>query len=128
VQMVWLWTDILLWFLVFTTILGIIIMRQQTQWVLAWRQVLHNKQGIISGLVLLTFVSIGLLDSIHFRLSSSDSTLSVLDYFLWPIGQTFEETYSSPFSLHLFVKKMLVDAQGQTVFTYPRLLWVDPFK
>jgi peptide/nickel transport system permease protein len=101
-------------------------MREQTQWRVAWQQVLHNKQGIVSGLILLTFVSIGLLDSIHFRLSIGSSTISLLDYLLWPLGHASEESYSSPFSLHLFVKKMSLDAAGQMVFEYPRLAWINP--
>lgn len=123
-QIVWYWTDILLWFLLCCVIAGCVVMRQQAQWRLAWRQVLHSKQGVISGLIILTFVFIGLTDSIHFRMEHQ--TVSLLDYWLWPLGEVFEETYSSPFALHLFVKKMEVLGPNDLVFEYPRLLWVNP--
>lgn len=132
-KIAWLWTDILLWFLVIAVIISILLMRRDQQWRSAWQQVLHSRQGVISGIVLLTFVMIGLLDSIHlhFTLPASSglepvydsSSLSVLDLILSPLGQEFEETYSAPFALHLFVKKMVLTQDNTYVLDYPRLLW-----
>lgn len=123
-QIVWLWTDILLWGLMIFSFLSVIAMRQQAQWRSAWQQILYSKQGIVTGLILITFTLIGLIDSIHFRLSISSAPMSLLDYLLSPLGQQYEETYSAPFSTHLYVKKMLADNVGNPVFTYPTLVWV----
>lgn len=133
-QMVWLWTDVLLWFLVFAIAVAMAFMRRDAQWWSSWLRVFHSRQGVVCGLILMTFMGVALLDSIHFRLPlaeeasfdgvSYDSTsVSVLDLVLWPVGQEFEETYSAPLSLHLFVKKMMLNADDQFVLDYPRLLW-----
>lgn len=133
-QLVWLWTDALLWFLVLSMVIAMAFMRRDPQWWSSWLQVFHSRQGVICGLILMTFMGIALLDSIHVRMALPNETgfdgttydamsVSVLDLILMPLGQTFEETYSAPFSLHLFVKKMLVGADDQFVLDYPRLLW-----
>ena len=50
--------------------------------------------------------------------------VSVLDLLIWPLGQGFEETYSAPFALHLFVKKMIAMVNGQPILDYPPLQWI----
>lgn len=87
------------------------------------RKVGRSKTGMVSLTVLLLFVCIGLLDSIHFRTDEerSNEIISLLDYWASPIRQNSEKTYSAPFSAYLFGKELMVVDEGAQVWGYPRL-------
>ena len=88
--------------------------------------------------VLLAYVSIGLLDSIHFQRAlqndtksaqahySSDVT-SILDIVLQPLRDHVEKTYSAPFATHLYSKETIEGADGKTIRDYPRLKYGGAF-
>ena len=125
-DIIWYWTDILLWALVLAVVIAMGFMRREVQWWSAWQQVFYSRQGMVTAIILLAFFIIGLLDSIHLKFygeTYGNAPVSVLDILLWPVGQQFEETYSAPFALHLFVKKMIAHANGDYILDYPRLLW-----
>lgn len=84
--------------------------------------ILHRPLAVSAGIVLLVFVTIGVLDSIHFKDANveSENATSLLDKILAPIGDTYEKTYSAPLALRMYVTETeLVD--GIAKQTYPRL-------
>src|ERR1035437_2012338 len=98
-----------------------------------WRHVLHDGAAMSAGVVLLLFVLIAVLDSVHFRPllppapaaadarpAYSTRTLSVLDVVLAGPREASERTYSVPLGTHQFSKEsVLVD--GKSVRDFPRL-------
>jgi peptide/nickel transport system permease protein len=130
-QIVILWSDALIWLLVAAGIgFGVLIARNQPL-LAAWRRVGANRVGMASATVLLAFIAIGLLDSLHFRLqldgkpgqkaSYAVEVLSVLDVLAAPLRQRNEKTYSEPFATRLYAKETIDLAGGETVRDYPRL-------
>jgi peptide/nickel transport system permease protein len=77
--------------------------------------------AIISSVVLVFFLSIGVLDSVHFRIDNTQKSL--LDKLVAPLGEQYEKTYSAPFALHLYSKEMVITDSGQKQI-YPQLKWV----
>lgn len=89
---------------------------------LSFSIIVHRPIALSAGIVLLLFLTIGVLDSIHFKTTQNDSEVaeSLLDKILAPIGSTYEKTYSAPMSLNMFVTETeLVDGIAKQV--YPRL-------
>ena len=126
------WTDDLIFILVASLIILISYIRHKQHLLEPWRKVLRRKLAMISLIVIGLYVSLGLLDSIHFRkplpttlagqpLNYSAEVRSVLDELLTPLRAHTEETYSAPFALYSYSKKMLIDANGKAVRAYPRL-------
>ena len=74
--------------------------------------------AISATIVMLFFLSIAVLDSIHFKKASA--VTSLLDKIMAPIGQIDEKTYSSPFALTLFNMETKVENNTVVQF-YPRL-------
>ena len=130
-QIVVLWSDVLIWLLVAAGIaLGVLIARNPPL-LAAWRRVGANRVGMASATVLLAFILIGLLDSLHYRVqlegkpgqkaSYAIEVLSVLDALAAPLRLRNEKTYSEPFATRLYAKET-IDVPGQgTVRDYPRL-------
>ncbi|MDD2743971.1 MAG: ABC transporter permease [Rhodocyclaceae bacterium] len=130
-EIVVLWSDILIWLLVAAGIgLGVLIAKNPPLLV-AWRRVGANRVGMASATILLGFILIGLLDSVHYRLqleskpgqkaSYAIEVLSVLDALVMPLRTRNEKTYSAPFATRLFAKET-IDVPGRgTVRDYPRL-------
>ncbi|NOX08485.1 MAG: ABC transporter permease [Gammaproteobacteria bacterium] len=128
---VFLWTDILLGvLLVFLSIYVFHVwhtppLRQR------WQQILRRPIGAVSLLVLLTYLLVAVLDSMHFRTSLaaaehsrevhySVEVLSVLDVILTSLRNAQERTYSAPFATHAYVRETLLVA-GVQQRIYPRL-------
>ncbi len=122
--MVVLWTDGLIYLLVvMVTGLGL-YMRGQEHLRRPWRKVTGSVIGMLSLVVLLFFVIIGLLDSIHFKASGkSNEIISVLDYWATPLREHQEKTYSAPFSAYLYNKELMISESGQQSWGYPRLVY-----
>jgi len=120
-----LWSDALIYLLFFMAlVLGFYISRKE-HLRLPWSAVLRKKTGICSLIVLLFFISIGLLDSIHLKHGSE--TDSVFDLIIQPIGKNVETTYSKPFSLYSFSKESFMDAEGKVARKYSRLKYSAPY-
>lgn len=86
------------------------------------RTIANNAVGMVSLVVLLFFVLIGLLDSLHFKSSQQGAEIvSVLDVWATPLREHGEKTYSAPFATHLLSKEMTTLADGSTQWGYPRL-------
>jgi peptide/nickel transport system permease protein len=85
-----------------------------------------------SAVILFAYVTIGLLDSIHFhpRLDGTDAhgevryateVLSFFDVIVAPLRRHVEKTYSAPFATHLYAKETVELPDGREVRAYPRL-------
>lgn len=129
---IYFWTDDLIFILLSAMIFGISYIRHKPHLRTPWREVFRRKLGVVSLLIIVVYVSVGLLDSIHFRKPLPDQghstrenysveVLSVLDELLTPLRQHSEETYSAPFATHSYSKKMVLNAQGKPARIYPRL-------
>ena len=127
-----LWTDALLYLLVVVVLVIFFYARRQPHLRAPWRQVLSRRLASASVVILLAYVLIGLLDSLHYRLPLQDNgnggevhyaveVLSVLDYLLGPVRTRSEKTYSAPMATHLFTKEIVQHADGVQTREYPRL-------
>jgi peptide/nickel transport system permease protein len=95
-----------------------------------WRLALKRPVAMSSGLVLIFFVLVAVLDSIHYRpalptspgqpVRYSAEAVSVLDGFLAPLTKARERSYSAPLAAHGF-RKETIEQEGQKVRDYPRL-------
>jgi peptide/nickel transport system permease protein len=121
--MVVLWTDALIYLLIFV-ILGLgFYLRGKEHIKRPLQKIGRNKIGMVSLVVLLFFVLIGLLDSIHFKPTDDkkNEIISVLDDWATPLREHGEKTYSSPFATTLYSKEMTIQADGSMQWDYPRL-------
>ncbi|MCG2577195.1 ABC transporter permease [Dechloromonas sp. XY25] len=130
-QIVILWSDLLIWLLVVAGIGVGVLIAKDPPLLSAWRRVGASRVGMASATVLLAFVLIGLLDSLHYRAALEGKpgqkvqyaveVLSVLDAVVTPLRTRSEKTYSEPFATRLYAKETL-DVPGQgSVREYPRL-------
>lgn len=86
--------------------------------------ILQRPIAVSAAIVLLVFLVIGILDSIHFKSndSGSENAVSLLDKILSPLSDSYEKTYSAPLALHLFVSETeLINGVAHQV--YPRLIY-----
>jgi len=97
-----------------------------------WQQVARSRLAMASAVVLVAFVVVGLLDSIHFhqRLPSSKGkrtryateVVSAFDWLAGPLRTQVEKTYSAPFSAHLYAMESM-DSPTGPIRAYPRLVF-----
>ncbi|ACV36320.1 binding-protein-dependent transport systems inner membrane component [Candidatus Accumulibacter phosphatis] len=136
-----LWSDLLIWLLVLAAIVVGWLSTGNPLLRAAWRRVGRSRAGMASATVLVVFVAVGLLDSIHFRprlesregqaVAGQPSTayaievLSLLDALLTPLRTRTEKTYSEPLATRAYAKEAIEvrDADGRIRQTrdYPRL-------
>ena len=130
-QVVVLWSDILIWLLVAAGLGVGLLIAKNPPLLAAWRRVGANRVGMASATVLLGFILIGLLDSLHYRAQLESKpgqkavyaveVLSALDALAAPLRSRNEKTYSAPFATRLYAKET-IDVPGQgSVRDYPRL-------
>ena len=127
-----LWTDALVFLLIFAVVLFAFYARSKPHLLTPWRQVFTGRMASVSAIILLTYISIGVLDSLHFRLplESKDEVqeahyavevLSVLDVLLGPVRTRVEKSYSAPFATRLFTRETIQHPDGSQTRDYPRL-------
>ena len=127
-----LWTDILIYLLLSVVVASAFYVRTRPHLIAPWKFVFQKKRGVISIMILLCYVVIGVMDSVHFRLALPDKdkndnqhysteVITVLDLALMPLRQQVEKTYSSPFATRLFVRELLQSELGKTNFDYAKL-------
>jgi peptide/nickel transport system permease protein len=128
---VFLWTDILIWLLVVVAILGARYSARQPHLRRPWQRVMRSPMAMGSALILLLFLLVALLDSLHYRPAldgrGADGEVhyavevrSVLDDLLRPIQAANEKTYSAPLAAQGLVREFV----GEGVSArrdYPRL-------
>lgn len=130
-QIVVLWSDVLVWLLLASGIgVGVLIARSPPL-LAAWRRVGASRAGMASATVLLAFLGIGLLDSLHYRVALDGKpgektqyaieVLSLLDALVGPLRTENEKTYSAPFATHLYAKETIERPGQGTLREFPRL-------
>lgn len=129
---VFLITDLLIFALVFIIIAFFVYAMRKPHLRQPWGQVVRSKAGIISMMVLLVYISIAILDSMHFHPklenTSEDSQYSgeihsVFDRIVYGIRNSTEKTYSAPFAAYLFSKETVQKEDGTKFREHPRLQW-----
>lgn len=133
-KFVLLWTDVVI-FAVFAATLWYVRRVQRSPNLRAnWRKVLRDAPALCSGVVLLVFALVTVVDSVHFRRALppaanatagtptfySIGTESLLDLALNRLVATRESSYSEPLAAYGFVKQS-IEVDGQTRREYPRL-------
>lgn len=134
IKPVLLWSDALVFMLVIVLTTFFYRLRNDPQTRERWSQVFSSRLGMVTCTMIMVYVGIALLDSMHFRQGLAphegvDTTevfydnkvTSVLDVLLDGMGDRFERTYSAPFALVSFEKSNMKDAQGNTVRDYDTL-------
>ena len=110
-----LWSDVLVYLLVIALTLFFYRLRRDPQTRQRWGQVFGTRLGMVTFTVIMAYVGIALLDSLHFRkaleaaegvnsteIFYDNKVTSVLDVMLGGMGDRFERTYSAPFALQSF--------------------------
>jgi peptide/nickel transport system permease protein len=136
-QPVLLWTD-LLFFTLLAVAVGVVLhVRRSEPLRAAWRKVGRRPTGMAAATVLLAFLLVGIVDSLHFRpqlppvegaaaeapaVYSSD-VLSALDVLLTSLRTRNEKTYSAPFADRLYVRETMEQPGGGQARIHPRLQW-----
>lgn len=134
-MLVVLWTDALVFLLVIVLAVLIGITARNAELREQWRKSYSTPLRMIALVILLSYTTIGLLDSIHYRpqLPQNDEqqivygnqVLSVLDWILLPTSAQTETSYSPPFATELFSKKMVKDAVGEITWESTKLEYVS---
>lgn len=121
-----LWTDKCFLTLLALSVLVILFSLRKQHIRQSFSIILHRPIAVSAGIVLLLFLSIGVLDSIHFRTvtNESETAASLLDTILAPLGDASEKTYSAPMALKQFVTDTtLVDGVVKQI--YPPLIYPE---
>lgn len=99
---------------------------------LTWVKVFSRKSGIISSLVLILFLLITAIDSIHFKKRSNNAqtseVISLLDYLMEPIYINYEKSYSAPFSSYLYSKETVINKEGKEARVFSPLKYKGDLK
>ena len=144
------WTDYFVFVLLIAVALVFYLAHQQ-KLIGRWQHLYQRPSRMIAMLLLLFFVVIAVLDSLHYRVAlqrTGDDTVdysatvySVLDKILLPVAINTEKTYSKPFAHVLFVPEWqpVVDPAGDaaddtagesakatTAAGSAKLAWVQP--
>ncbi|WJW74489.1 ABC transporter permease [Thiohalobacter sp. IOR34] len=127
-----LWTDALVFLLLAVVAAFVWYARGRRHLHDPWLGVIGSRMGMASLVVVLAYVLIGLLDSVHFRLPLpergkggelhySGEVLSLLDLATGPLRSQVEKSYSAPFATHLYTKETIELPDGSQRRGYPRL-------
>jgi len=126
-----LWTDVALWAMFAALVAYVLRIRSQPTLRATWERVLRDPAALSAGLVLLLFLAVTALDSVHFRralpvrdggaLFYDTRTESLLDLALARQVQMREATYSRPLAYQGLNKDSVVGPDGEIRRDYPRL-------
>ncbi|MGA8262600.1 MAG: ABC transporter permease [Arenicellales bacterium] len=126
------WTDALIYLLVAMALGFAWYTRRREHLRSPWRRVGRSRVAMCAMVVLLAYVVIGLLDSIHYRpalhegdsagkVQYSNEIISVFDRMVTGLRDRSETTYSAPFALRLYSKETVRMPDGSQKRLYPRL-------
>ncbi len=126
-----LWTDGLIFLLLFMVIMFVFHVRRHEHLRRPWRTVLRSRVAMASAVILSIYLLIGLLDSLHFHpklenpkdgvTQYSSQIKSVFDVVVSHLQENDEKTYSAPFAAYQYSKETIEKEDGSTVREYPRL-------
>lgn len=125
------WTDFFLFMLLAAVVVFAVYASRREHLRTPWREIGRNAVAMGALVVLIIYVVVGVLDSIHFRPKLSDSAgaearystevVSVFDWMLDGLRTRQEKTYSAPFATHSYSKELVVSADGTQQYAFPRL-------
>jgi peptide/nickel transport system permease protein len=126
------WTDGLIYLLLAMTLSFAWYARRREHLRSPWRRVWRSRVAMCALVILLAYVVIGLLDSIHYRPALqedaaagnahySNEVISVFDRLVSGLREDTEKTYSAPFALYLYSKETVRTPDGSQKRFYPRL-------
>ncbi len=134
-KIVFLWTDVVVWLLVASTVAYFIHVRRNPNLTSRWQRVFRDKPALASAVVLAACLLISVLDSIHYRpllaqakgaenaaAAYDTRTRSVLDALLHRLVDTREATYSEPLAYEGFTKESET-INGEVIRKAPRLIF-----
>jgi len=124
-----LWTDIMVWILVFSIVVWSWVVSGSPQVRKQWHTIFKSGIAMASTTVLLFYLLFTLLDSVHFRLATPSSDAkseqvqygemtSLLDLLFSHNIKNTERTYSAPFATHEYAQSIVVDENGVTKQEY----------
>lgn len=127
-----LWTDALIYLFVVIVLSFMGYVRNHEHLLAPWKRVGHSASGMSALTILLFFLGIGLLDTVHFRPILEHKTnqgekiysvevLSLLDILVTPLRTQVEKTYSAPLASHLYAKETVELPDGKQVRAFARL-------
>jgi len=124
-------TDVLVWFLVLVSAGYIFYCRRHPHLAAPWARVFRSPAGIASLVVLCAYLTLGLLDSLHFRptlerkvgmaTAYSSEVKSILDLGLVQLRGRGEKTYSAPLATRSYAKEQIELPDGKQAREFPRL-------
>jgi peptide/nickel transport system permease protein len=124
-------TDLLLFLLIALAAAFFLYARRHPHLAEPWQRVLQSRRGLCTLIVLVAYLAVALLDSLHFRppLPStaghapqySPEVLSVFDALAAPLRLRVEKTYSAPLAIQAYVKETVTLPGGREARDYPRL-------
>lgn len=126
-----LWTDALIFLLIAALALFAWYVRRHEHLRAPWRRVARSASGMSAFTVLVFFLAVGILDSLHYRTALpaapgepryySVEVLSLFDRIAEPLRARREKTYSEPLATHLYAKESIDLPGGRQSRDYPRL-------
>lgn len=126
------WTDALIFVLLISIATAWFFARQSRHLRSQWRNVIVKPAGMASFMILMLYVIVGLMDSMHFHQqvgldtegnpSYSHEVLSVFDLVVTPLRTQEEKSYSAPFATTLYVKETVETDDAKSSRVFPRLL------
>ncbi len=127
-----LWTDMLIWLLVAVIFFGVSHTRKHPHLLEPWHRVAKSRLAMGSLVVLLVYVVIGLMDSIHYRPAMEQGeqgeevhyaveARTLLDWTVGGLRENSEKSYSAPMATHLYVREMVEAPDGAVNRDFPRL-------
>jgi peptide/nickel transport system permease protein len=132
-QFDFLFSDYLLFFLVMLSSLLLWRACKKRQWRETWKKVITQPLGMVALVILMVYVTIALLDSIHFRqalpsstteeIQYSVKTTSLLDVLLGGLASHHEKSYSAPLAQHSYTKYLTYLEDGSHQHRYEPLLY-----
>ncbi len=126
-------TDVLLYVLLLGLAFYVVHAARHARLREPWRRVFGRPMGAATAVILGVFLAVTVLDSIHYQPPVTNASgkvvrygpqvVSVFDTLTAALRKHAEKTYSAPFATHLYVKEMVTQPDGRTVFTYPPLAY-----
>ncbi len=123
-----LWTDILVWTLVAVAVSGSWMLLRSPVFRQKWVMIFRSKIAMASVIVLMFYLAVALLDSVHFKINKPNGgapIVSLLDMAMAHQKDFSERTYSAPFATHEYTKSIVVDAAGKSTQRYLPLKYVQ---
>jgi peptide/nickel transport system permease protein len=124
-------TDLLVWLLLAAAIAFALYCARRPHLAAPWARVFRSPAAIASGVFLGFYLSVGLLDSLHYRpaLPSKEGgpavysvqVVSMLDIALTSLRSRTERTYSAPLAIRLYQKEQVEQPDGKSLRDFPRL-------